>query len=248
MQPSYLPTPTTASRTIGHAGMRTTGDGSLIIKPAFPTEHRFYEVLNRDPHLARLRPFIPKFLGTLSVDQGDGPTEVNGIPIPPGRTQSMILENLSNAFLKPNTLDVKLGTVFYDKFMAPDKVLRMERTARETTSLRTGVRLTEFQVSVAHDSRRSGGDARRRTEREDPRFMTTPHPKRCAYPSRMGKPSRYQSSPKASRSSSLSIANRPGKTESRRLASHGRLSYPSFEPYDKQCRRSVKFTRRLRYA
>lgn len=146
MQPSYSASSTTPFRIIGHAGMRTTSDGSLIIKPAFPAEHQFYETLNQGPHLARLRPFIPKFLGTLSENQGEGPAHVGGIPIPPGRTQSLVLENLCNAFIKPNTLDVKLGTVFHDEFMASDKVLRMERTARETTSLRTGVRLTEFQV------------------------------------------------------------------------------------------------------
>ncbi|GLB35586.1 putative inositol phosphokinase (IPK) family protein [Lyophyllum shimeji] len=164
MQPAYHPACSrscTAFKVMGHAGMRTTGpDGSLIIKPAFPAEHRFYEMLNRDPHLARLRPFIPKFLGTLESYSGSGSqflkaeaeaeADSNGflvpIPVPPGRTQSLILENLCSAFVKPNTLDVKLGTVFYDEFMAEDKVLRMERTARETTSRSTGVRLTEFQV------------------------------------------------------------------------------------------------------
>ncbi|KAF5386661.1 hypothetical protein D9615_002042 [Tricholomella constricta] len=134
-------------KVIGHAGMRTTGDGSLIIKPAFPAERQFYETLVQDPYLAPLRPFIPRFFGTLQPEtQGKGGGPRGGIPIPPGRTQSLILENLCNTFVKPNTLDVKLGTLFYDEFTAPDKVLRNERTACETTSRATGVRLTEFQV------------------------------------------------------------------------------------------------------
>ena len=61
-------------------------------------------------------------------------------------TQSLVLENLSHSFLKPNILDVKLGTVLYDDSASADKRARMEKTARETTSLETGVRLTGFQV------------------------------------------------------------------------------------------------------
>ncbi|KAG6849380.1 hypothetical protein H0H93_008934 [Arthromyces matolae] len=130
-------------RVIGHAGMRTTSDGSLIIKPAFPAELQFYQDLTKNPYIASLRPFIPKFLGSLQENSGMGD---DAIPRPPGRTESLVLENLLNAFSKPNTLDVKLGTVFHDDTTDPAKVLRMEKTSRETTSWRTGVRLTEFQV------------------------------------------------------------------------------------------------------
>ena len=61
--------------------------------------------------------------------------------------QSIVLENLSFSFLKPNILDIKLGTVLYDETASPEKVARMQKTAQETTSLETGVRLTGFQVS-----------------------------------------------------------------------------------------------------
>lgn len=63
--------------------------------------------------------------------------------------QSLVLENISHRFLKPNILDIKLGTVLYDAYdenVAPEKVERMKKTARETTSEETGVRLTGFQV------------------------------------------------------------------------------------------------------
>ena len=62
--------------------------------------------------------------------------------------QSIVLENLASSFLKPNVLDVKLGTVLYDEVDAPPaKRERMIETARNTTSLETGIRLTGFQVS-----------------------------------------------------------------------------------------------------
>jgi 1D-myo-inositol-tetrakisphosphate 5-kinase/inositol-polyphosphate multikinase len=62
--------------------------------------------------------------------------------------QSLVLENLSHPFLKPNILDIKLGRVLYDEDATPEKRERMEKTAREMTSLETGVRLTGFQVCL----------------------------------------------------------------------------------------------------
>lgn len=61
-------------------------------------------------------------------------------------THSIVLENLSHTFSKPNILDIKLGTVLYDESASEEKRARMLKTARETTSLETGIRLTGFQV------------------------------------------------------------------------------------------------------
>lgn len=60
--------------------------------------------------------------------------------------QSIVLENITNRFTKPNILDIKLGTIFYDDRASPEKVARMIETAKNTTSLETGMRLTGFQV------------------------------------------------------------------------------------------------------
>lgn len=56
------------------------------------------------------------------------------------------MENVSNAFKKPNILDIKLGTVLYDDSATEEKKQRMIKAAKETTSLETGVRITGFQV------------------------------------------------------------------------------------------------------
>lgn len=61
-------------------------------------------------------------------------------------THSIVLENISHKFVKPNIMDIKLGTVLYERDASPEKRARMEKAARETTSLETGVRLTGFQV------------------------------------------------------------------------------------------------------
>lgn len=57
-----------------------------------------------------------------------------------------MLENLLHTFLKPNILDIKLGTVLHAPDASPEKVERMKKVAADTTSLETGVRLTGFQV------------------------------------------------------------------------------------------------------
>ena len=61
--------------------------------------------------------------------------------------QSIVLENLSFPFLKPNILDIKLGTVYYDEHAPPEKVARMQKAARDSTSFETGMRFSAFRVS-----------------------------------------------------------------------------------------------------
>jgi 1D-myo-inositol-tetrakisphosphate 5-kinase/inositol-polyphosphate multikinase len=152
----------------GHPGVSTSEDGSLLIKPALAHEVSFYQYLTSDPTLASLRPFIPKFYGILKfegkVEDGklqtahEPPTGEKDKCIRFGRRQeivrlfittihSIVLENLSHRFLKPNILDIKLGTVLYEEDASEDKKARMIRTAKATTSFETGVRLTGFQVS-----------------------------------------------------------------------------------------------------
>ncbi|CAA7260949.1 unnamed protein product [Cyclocybe aegerita] len=171
-----MDTPTTqrlASQVGGHAGVMTTEDGSLLIKPALPRELHFYQALQQDPALEVLREFTPKFLGTLKLEGKVDPAKTDNLAEavlePAGAEkdmysvkslrdraadhcvrylQSLVLENLSFSFLKPNILDVKLGTVLYDETAPPEKVARMEKAARDTTSFEKGIRLTGFQVSL----------------------------------------------------------------------------------------------------
>ena len=60
---------------------------------------------------------------------------------------SIVLENLSHRFSKPNILDIKLGTKLFDDEASEEKKARMIQKAKDTTSLETGMRLTGFQVS-----------------------------------------------------------------------------------------------------
>ncbi|KAL7413772.1 hypothetical protein BDY24DRAFT_388111 [Mrakia frigida] len=150
-----------ASQVGGHAGVLTTEDGSLVIKPALPQEVDFYQSVATLDELSALQPFIPAFLGTLKlqgeIEPGkelDGKDlegvakgeEVEGVKKVAEEKEHIVITNLSHGFTRPCILDIKLGTVLYDiKTVTEDKKARMEKTARETTSLETGVRLTGFQ-------------------------------------------------------------------------------------------------------
>lgn len=57
-----------SSQVGGHAGVLTTDDESLIIKPALPLELEFYQTHASDPAFEPLRPFLPKFFGTLKLE------------------------------------------------------------------------------------------------------------------------------------------------------------------------------------
>ena len=60
--------------------------------------------------------------------------------------QLLVIENTAHGFLKPNIIDIKLGTILWDEDALPAKKERMQNAAKRTTSGETGVRLTGFQV------------------------------------------------------------------------------------------------------
>jgi hypothetical protein len=64
---TYLTVPL-ASQVGGHLGVHTTEDGSLIFKPALLLELQFYQSALSDEGFVPLRPFIPRFYGTLRVE------------------------------------------------------------------------------------------------------------------------------------------------------------------------------------
>lgn len=170
-----------AAQVGGHAGVQTTEDESLLLKPALPREIDFYQRLaaaDDQDELSKLRKWAPKFLGVLKLEgqlkdsnavgnECDGSVEVVPVhgKIAPedqdmsirstvsafrlvlsDQAQRLVLENVAYGFVKPCILDVKLGTVLYDEDAPPEKQARMIKSAQNSTSGETGVRLTGFQV------------------------------------------------------------------------------------------------------
>ncbi|KAG8772102.1 hypothetical protein FRC15_002977 [Serendipita sp. 397] len=179
MDPVPVPTSSAsiplASQVGGHAGVRSSADGSQIMKPCLPAERHFYEtVISADaPAFRLLAKHVPGFFGIAPPEEQGGKDEYSPfdaiyrsitivVVVPPlssmefshsidrdgrsSRVAALVLENLSHAFTKPNILDIKLGTVLYDDAASEEKKQRMIKSARETTSFETGVRITGFQV------------------------------------------------------------------------------------------------------
>ena len=72
-----------SSQVGGHTGMLTTEDGSLIIKPALPLELEFYEKYSSHPSFEPLRPFLPKFFGTLKLEGTLDETKPESLTVKP---------------------------------------------------------------------------------------------------------------------------------------------------------------------
>ncbi|WVQ64083.1 uncharacterized protein L199_002242 [Kwoniella botswanensis] len=135
-----------ANQVAGHDGVMSDASGSLVIKPALAREIAFYQTLNssdREDPIRRLKPFVPKFLGTLRLEgQLSSSGDVERLEGKDEVPESVVLENLSYAFTHPSILDVKLGTVLYDPDASEEKKQRMDKQARETTTHELGIRFT----------------------------------------------------------------------------------------------------------
>lgn len=66
--------------------------------------------------------------------------------VPFAVAQMLVLENLTYRFVRPNVLDIKLGTQLFDEDASEEKKARMLKAAAASTSAETGIRLTGFQV------------------------------------------------------------------------------------------------------
>ncbi|GJJ11869.1 hypothetical protein Clacol_006107 [Clathrus columnatus] len=159
------PSPSIAldSQVGGHGGILSSSDGAVIIKPCLPLEAAFYKTLSSNEMYSQLASIVPRFYGTLTLHgrldesgniisepEGGGDTPLLDVSETEKDEPLMFfvifLENLTHTFAKPNVIDMKLGTVLWSDDATPDKRLRMERSAQETTSLETGIRLTGFNV------------------------------------------------------------------------------------------------------
>ncbi|GAA5854866.1 hypothetical protein JCM9279_005543 [Rhodotorula babjevae] len=139
----------------GHANtiLASPLSASTLIKPSSPRELAFYQHLapSLDPHL--VGEWTPAFYGTLKLagklapEGGVAPLDTPGDEPPADvEPEMLVLENLTYRFVRPNVLDIKLGTQLFDEDAPPDKQERMRQAARASTSAEAGVRLTGFQV------------------------------------------------------------------------------------------------------
>jgi len=143
------------------------------VKPCKSREIVFYE--QAFAHHADFAEFMPTYIGTLSLtspEQGQallnvqntgsvdallqGAAQFTGAPVDNAvarvygqkitTQQAIVLENLVMGFVRPNILDVKLGTQLWDEDASPSKRQRLDKVAAETTSGSLGFRIAGMRV------------------------------------------------------------------------------------------------------
>ncbi|DAA72971.1 TPA_exp: Arginine metabolism regulation protein iii [Trichophyton benhamiae CBS 112371] len=70
---------------------------------------------------------------------------------------SIVLENITDGFVRPNVLDVKLGARLWDDDAIPDKRKKLDQVSAETTSGSLGFRIAGMKTWVGGDTQ-SGAD------------------------------------------------------------------------------------------
>ena len=106
------------ARAGGHVQL-TTLYNKFVCKSFNEREHDFYQ--NIPPEL---RLVVPRYGGTLDSDTG----------------KCLVMENLTQDFLKPSVMDLKMGTRMYSDTASESKMLSQRRKSSRTTSSSLGVR------------------------------------------------------------------------------------------------------------
>jgi Inositol polyphosphate kinase. len=155
-------------------GTLSDPDGMLFIKPCTQQEIDFYEKAREHPDFAEL---MPEYLGTLSLNPtgladdlekqvtneitqqaAAGPsTTSGGSTWQPNKNRklvtdkSVVLENTTYGYKKPNILDAKLGIRLWADDAPLEKRQRFDEISRTTTSGSHGFRIAGMRVYKGSD-------------------------------------------------------------------------------------------------
>jgi inositol-polyphosphate multikinase len=147
----------------GHDGVRSDPSGAILIKPCTPAEVTFYESAAAHP---AFQAYMPTFMGTLAVNENqdfsiptiEAPTISNGsskadgaVWVPSGGKKldtglSIVLENVTAGFKKPNVIDLKLGARLWADDAPKDKRRKLAELSNITTSGSLGFRIAGMKV------------------------------------------------------------------------------------------------------
>ena len=106
------------TRAGGHHAFKTLYH-QFVCKTLSEREHYFYQVIPPS-----LRLIVPKYGGSLENENG----------------KFLVLENLTQGFMKPSVLDLKIGTRMYSDFATESKMISQRRKCSKTTSRTVGLR------------------------------------------------------------------------------------------------------------
>jgi inositol-polyphosphate multikinase len=153
----------------GHDGVRSDPTGTMLIKPCTPAEVTFYESAAAHPVFQQ---YMPTFMGTLNLNENqdlqnntltapaplipDGEEkEAATAWVPSGGKKldtglSIVLENVTAGFKRPNVIDLKLGARLWDDDTPEAKRRKLDEVSNETTSKSLGFRIAGLKVYRPH--------------------------------------------------------------------------------------------------
>ena len=150
----------------GHDGPVQTEDGSLFCKPTNKQEMDFYAKaaqLSSDgddslPLGSLLTDWMPIHYGSLTADMQKY-TKPKDTGIDKFETNSdvdtrlkkdstyIVLQDVLYGFKRPNVLDIKLGSILFDESASKEKVERMKKVSKSTTSGSLAFRICGMQMA-----------------------------------------------------------------------------------------------------
>ena len=172
--PKTQPDPSTftayAHAAAGHEGVRADPTGAMLIKPCTSAEVEFYQSAVDHPVFQQ---FMPTFIGTLRLNENkdlqnitskisapallDGPKkEAPAAWVPSGGKKidtslSIVLENVTAGFKRPNVIDLKLGARLWADDAPEAKRKKLDQVSNETTSASLGFRIAGMKVHRPHE-------------------------------------------------------------------------------------------------
>lgn len=151
----------------GHDGVQSDPTGEMLIKPCTTSEVAFYESAAAHPDF---KAYMPTFMGTLSLNKNNetsastlaAPEAAEGENksaagdwTPSGGKKletglSIVLENVTKGFKKPNVIDLKLGAQLWSEDAPEAKRRQLDEVSDATTSRSLGFRIAGMQVYRPH--------------------------------------------------------------------------------------------------
>ena len=173
----------------GHEGVRSDPTGAILIKPCTAAEVAFYQSAADHP---QFQAYMPTFMGTLAPNENQetasavipAPLTPSGVKngtaaawVPSGGKKlntglSIVLENVTAGFKKPNVIDLKLGARLWNDDAPEAKRRRLDESSNVTTSGSLGFRVAGMKVYRPEGKGKPEDDIEEHVEIEEDGYLS----------------------------------------------------------------------------
>ncbi|KAG4302286.1 hypothetical protein PCANB_001568 [Pneumocystis canis] len=131
----------------GHSGVLSDISGAIICKPCTLAEIEFYLAAQNYPAFQR---WMPTYIGNLTLNTtattSQIPSQYDTLSNYSKNADAIVLENLCHSFVRPSTIDVKLGSRLWDDDAPLEKRERLDWVSKHTTSGCLGFRISAMRL------------------------------------------------------------------------------------------------------